>query len=296
MKSIFLLLVCAASLPAQVLAPAMIVKSDGEAQQVFIEKASEKTIRYRETEKSLNRKDIALRTVSIQFFTPAEYASALALFENRNYKEAQPAFAKAREKYKFTQEVPGNFATLSAFHEIECARKLGNYEEMEMLFGKFVATPLLLETNKTQLEIYTLYNAVRGKDWARLDILCKEWSDRKVPGKIRAQIEYCHGLALEGLGRLEDALISYNKAMVADYAASEVITRKAALACFGVYDKHPAVALARKLHGTPDEDPNSTGALLLVEAAALTELWDVALGRGQALPNNYKTFIKFKKS
>ena len=127
-------------------------------------------------------------------------------------------------------------------------------------------------------------------------LFAMEWDDKKVPGRIRAQIEYCHGKALEGLGKLEDALIEYNKALVADYTASEVITKMAALACFGIYDKHPDVALARKLHGTPDENPNSLGASLLVEAAALVELWDMALGRGDALPSEYKSFSKYKKA
>lgn len=294
MKTIILLLACAATLPAQTLAPAMIVKSDGDADRIWVEAASEKTVRYREDPKSLNRKDAALRTVAVKFFTPPEFTIAQDHFENRNYEEAQPAFAKAREKFKFTQDVPGNFATLAGFYEIECARKLGNYEEMENLFKKFIPDPLLMQTDKTQLELIPLYNAVRSQDWPRLNILCEEWADKKVPGRIRAQIEYCHGMALDGLGKLEDSLIAFNKAFVADYTGSEVLTKKAVLACFAIYEKHPDVALARKLHGTPDEDPNSAGALLLVEAAALVELWNSALGRGDALPAEFKSFLKYK--
>lgn len=295
MKSIILLLACAASLAGQELATALLGK-DGNADKVWIEAASDKTIRYRENPNSLNRIDVPIRSVSVMFFTPPEFADALEFFENRDYEKAQPAFTKARDKYKFVEDVPGNFSTLAGFYEIECARKLGNYEELEALMSKFKPAPLLLETQKTQIEVYPLYNAVRSEDWARLNILCEEWADRKVPGSIRAQLEYCHGLALEGLGRLEDALIAYNKAFVADYTASEILTKKAALACFRVYEKHPAVELARKLHGTPDENPNSTGALLLGEAAALVEMWNTALGRGDKLPDEYKAFLKYKKA
>ncbi|GHC42929.1 hypothetical protein [Roseibacillus persicicus] len=295
MKNIIFFLACAASLSGQDLAPALIGQ-DGNSDKVWIEAASEKTIRYRENPKSLNRIDVPVRNVSVMFFTPAEFADALELYENRDYEKAQPAFKKAREKYKFVEDVPGNFSTLSGFYEIECARKLGKYEEIETLMSKFKPAPLLLETQKTQIEVYPLYNAVRTEDWARLNILCEEWADRKVPGSIRAQLEYCHGLALDGLGRLEDALIAFNKAFVADYTASEVLTKKAALACFSVYEKHPEVELARKLHGTPDENPNSTGALLLGEAAALVEMWQTALGRGDKLPDEYKAFLKYKKA
>lgn len=296
MKTLILFLAFASSLPGQVFAPAIIIDNEGEGNRIWVEAANEKTIRYRDEPKDLNRVDVAVRKVAITFLTPPEYAEALADFENRNYEKAQSAFAAVREKFKFTKDIPGNFHTLAGFYELECARKQSNYKELDTLFGKFVPNALLLETHKTQLEVYPFYKAVVGEDWSRLDILCNEWADRKVPGRIRAQIEYCHGLALEGLGQLENSLIAFNKAMVADYSASEVLTRKAVLACLKVYEKHPDVALARKLHGTPDEDPNSSGALLLAEAAALVSLWDSALGRGDALPDKYKTFLKFKKS
>lgn len=295
MKTIILFLAAAAALPAQTLAPAYITK-EGKGARVWVEAASARTVRYREKANNLNRTDVPLRDISILFFTPPEYANALALYENRNYAEAQPAFATAREKYKFTEDVPGNFSTLANFYEIECARKLGKYEEIETLFAKFKPEPLLMETQKKQIELYPLYNAIRTEDWSRLNILCEEWADKKVPGGLRAQIEYAHGLALDGLGKLEDALIAHNKAMVADYAASDLLVKKAALACFAIYDKHPEVQLARKLHGTPDENPNSVGALLLTEAAALVEMWNTALGRGEALPDNYKSFLKFSKA
>ena len=295
MKTIILSLACAAALPGQTLAPAFKIE-DGGSSRIWIEDASAKTIRYRENPKSLNRVDTPLRSISVLFVTPPEYSDALDLFENRKYTEAQPAFKKAREKYAFTEDVPGNYSTLSGFYELECARKLGNFEEMETLFKKFKPAPLTLEYEKTQLELYPLYNAIRGEDWPRLAILCEEWADRKVPGSLRAQIEYAYGMALDGNGKLEAALNAYNKAMVADYAASEILTRKAALACFAIYAKHPDVQLARKLHGTPDESPNSTGASLLTEAAALVEMWNSALGRGESLPDDYKAFLKYKKA
>ena len=295
MKTIILSLACAATLPGQTLAPAFKIEGS-DTDRIWIEDSDDKTIRYRENPKSLNRIDISLRKISVLFITPPEYSSALELFENRDYEKAQPAFKAAREKYAFTDEVPANFSSLAGFYEMECSRKLGKYEELEQLFGKFRPAPLALDTHKTQLELYPLYNAIRTEDWPRLGTLVDEWAERDVPGNLRAQLEYANGMALEGQGELEDALIAYNKAMVADYAASEILVRKAALACFGIYNKHPDVVLARKLHGTPDEAPNSTGALLLVEAASLVQLWNEALGRGEALPDDYKAFLKYKKA
>ena len=294
MKTIILSLACAASLSGQTLAPAFKIEGT-DTDRIWIEDASEKSIRFRENPQSLNRIDTPLRSISVLFLTPPEYATAHDLYENRNYEEAQPAFKAAREKYAFTNKVEGNFSTLAGFYEIECARKLGKYEEMETLFSKFQPAPLASDVQKMQLEVNPIYNAIRSEDWPRLSNLTQEWAERKAPGTIRAQLEYGYGMALEGQGKLEDALIAYNKAMVADYASSEVLTRKAALACFGIYSKHPDVELARKLHGTPDESPNSNGASLLAEAASLVQLWNDALGRGEALPDDYKAFLKYKK-
>lgn len=295
MKNIILFLACIATLPGQTLAPAQLTK-DGSTTRIWIEKSDAKKITYRENPKSVNRLVASTRDTSIFFFTPPEYSTALALYENRQYGEAKPAFAAAREKYKFTNQLQGNFSTLAGFYEIECTRKLGNYEEIETLFKTFKPGPLLLKTHQTQLEINPIYNAIRTEDWPRLNILCDEWSEKRVTGSIRAQLEYAHGLALKGLGKPEEALNALNKALVADYAASEILVRKAALACFAIYTEHPEVQLARKLHGTPDESPNSAGALLLSEAAALVEMWNTALGRGEALPDDYKAFLKFKKA
>ncbi|MBK1832567.1 hypothetical protein [Roseibacillus ishigakijimensis] len=296
MKAIIPLLAGAAALPAQTpLAEAALIQ-DGRADKVWIEAASERTIRYREKAESLNRTDVPTREVAVTFFTPAEFTTAIDLYQNRQYEEAKAAFATAREKYAFVEDVPGNYSTLAGFYEIECARKLGQYEEMETLFAKFQPEPLRDATHKLQIRLYPLYNALRTDDWSRLQGLCEEYDEREVPGGLRAQIEYCRGMALDGQGQLEDALIAFNKAFVADYTASEVLTRKAALACLAIYQKHPDVELARKLHGKPEEDPNSKGAGLLLEAAALAEMWNKALGRGEALPPEYQEFLKYKKA
>jgi hypothetical protein len=178
---------------------------------------------------------------------------------------------------------------------MECDRKLQNWASIEERLRNFIADPLRLEAHKTQLEIYPFYNALRSEDWSRLKILTEQWQDREVPGDIRAQIAYCHGLALEGLDQKMDALMAFNRAFVVDAAASEVISREAALGCFRIYNSLPEVAQARKLHGSPDENPNSTGAFLLGEAAALVDLWNTALGRGEKLPEEFQTFAKFKK-
>lgn len=293
MKTILLSLALAAPLVAQDLVPAFLINRDGIGRPVFIEAASEKTIRYRTEAQSLNRKDVRTSSVNIVFYTPPSFKEAKAAFDSRDYKTAREKFAATREQYRHVDDLKGNYSTLAGFYELECARKLEDYEGLEALLSKFQPGPLVHEHHKTQMSIYPLYNALRTEDWSRLLTLCDEFSGRELPGSLRAQIEYCRGLALEKQEQLDDALIAYNKAFVCDYAASEVIARNAALGCFRIYSAHPEVQLAQKLHGKPEENPNSNGAFLLAEAASLVSLWDKALGAGEPLPDDFKSFAKY---
>ena len=295
MKRFSILLALAASsslLSAQDLIPAILIK-DGIGDRVFIETANKKTIRYRATETTVNKTDVSAIGLSVFFFTPPEFENALASYENRNYEQALGQFAAVREKYKKVVTLKGNYSTLAGFYEIECARKLGKYKDIETLFSKFKPEPLVLEAHKTQLKFNSLYNAVLEEDWERLNSLCNQWEEREIFGSLRAQLEYCRGLAQEGLGELKESLLSFNRALIADYGSSEVVVRNAALSCFRVYEQLPEVVEARKLHGTPDESPNSPGAQLLTEASALVGLWDSALSRGAELPAEYREFSKY---
>lgn len=292
---LLLALVGSAPLKAQTLAPAALI-DDGEAKNVWIQAANERTIRYLEDPRSVNRTDVRASSVTAFIYTPPEFEAALTDFENRDYKKALEGFTAAREKYKFTDAIPGNFSTLAGYYELECDRHLQDWKSLQERLKKFIAEPLELEAHKTQVAIYPLYEAVSAQDWSRLLTLCAEWDGKLVPASVRAQIGYCSGLAYEGLQRWDEALMAFNVAFVADYTASEVITREAALGCFRVYNEMPEVILAKKLHGTPDENPNLPGAFLLTEAAALVELWETALGRGAALPAEFKAFSKYKKA
>ncbi|MDB4382205.1 hypothetical protein N9Z40_04890, partial [Akkermansiaceae bacterium] len=122
-----------------------------------------------------------------------------------------------------------------------------------------------------------------------------EWEERKLAGDLRAQVSYCTGLALEGVDKPLKALNAYNGAFVADFAASEVITRKAGLACLRILKTHEDVVLAMKLFGTDDFEENSNGAFLIKEGIALIKLWDKSLGGGEPLPAEYKVFLKYDK-
>ena len=286
-------LTLASSLSAQTLAPAYVFDRDGEIETVFVEAASEKTVRYRRSERSTNRIDTRLNSITIKFLKPKEFAIAEALYENGRFEDALAEFTKTREKYEFSEDVPGNYSTLAGFYEMECARKLGNYTKLAELRRQFQPEPLLLESDKEKYRIGECYEAVEAKSWSRLTNLAKGWVDKKLSPPLRAEVSYLLGLGYKGEEKYEDALVELNRAIVSNAGSDLVQTKNAVIACFEIFETYPIVVEARRVHGTPAEEPNSPGNALLGEAAALVTVWEQAHTNGEKLPSKYREYLKY---
>jgi hypothetical protein len=280
---------------APFLAPALLVDKNGGFQQVWLMAATKNAIRYRETEVSVDTKDARLGEFgSIYVFEPREYVQAMDLYQGRKYEEAKAKFAEVKERYKPIRPLDDSPSALAGFYEMECLRKLEDLDGLAAALETFIKEPLTREIHRRQLELYVMWDAVRTKSWDRVDILAKERENTRLPGSQRAQVAYCHGLALEGLERPKDALFAYEIAMTADAGASEVITRNSALRVLAIHLADPAVQNAMKVWGTPDESKNSKGYSDLTEAAAVAALYQLSLGAGAPLPDEYEVFLKYK--
>ncbi len=262
----------------------------------WIVAANDKVLRYKEKENSTVYRDLRLSTAKVYFLEPPEFTEAMELFKSRNYAEAKDKFEACAKIYKKVDEIKGNYSTLSTFYQMECLRKLEELAQLSPLIEGLNFELLARTEHHTQVKIYSVFwEAVRTKSWSRLDAIASdpEWRNLKVSGGLRAQMSYCHGLALEGIDKPIQALTAYNHAFVSDFAASEEITRKAALNCLRIIDNDDSVKLAKKLYNTEDHNPDSTGAFLIKEGIALIKLWDKTLGNGATLPANYKGLLKF---
>ena len=276
---------------------AYIMTDDGNF-SAYIAAASNKSLRYRENTNSTAYKDLRLASITVYFLEPAEFTEAMELYRSRQYSAALEKFKACTKAYDKVDEVPGNYSTLATFYQMECHRKLGDLEAIGAVLKDFIAKPLLHEQHLLQIELYKVFwDAVRLKEWPRIAAIASDpdWKDRQLAGSLRAQIAYCTGLALEGMDQPIRALDSYNVTFVADFAASEVLTRKAALASLRIITNHEEVKLAMKLFGSDDFSKNSDGAFLLREGIALVKLWDKILGGGEALPADYRELLKYDK-
>jgi hypothetical protein len=276
---------------------ALLIYDDAKFERVWILSAGKNAIRYVDQERSVSPKQKRISEMeAIWLMEPAEYTEAMELYQGRNYEEARGKFAAVRARCEPLQSLPDNHSSLAALYEMECLRKLNRLDDLEKAQETFLPVDresLTRDHHKSQLELYSMWDAVRTKEWPRLELICVDKLGQEMPGYQRAQVGYCLGLALEGQDKSIPAINAYNIAMTADTGASEILTRKSALNALRLYAADDGVKLAIELHGTPDENPQSSGAARLAEAASLASLYELTLGGDNPLPTEYQEFLKY---
>ena len=276
-------------------APAVILKPDSDPEQVWIVAATKTAIRYREAEFADATMDARIADLkSLYLLEPRDYTIAMELFRARKYEEAKGRFSKVKNRYKSVASIDDSPGTLAAFYEMECLRRLGDLEGLAAALQQFDKTPLIRESQLRQLEIYVTWNPVHTKNWEAVDKLARDRAKTRLPGDQRAQVAYCHGLALEALERPEEAMVPYQTAITADAGASEVIARDAAIRLMTILTSHPDVPRAIKDWGSPQENKNAIGYSRLIEAASIAALFEKTLGAGTPLPEELKDLPKYR--
>lgn len=275
-------------------AESFLITEEGDFERVWITAATNTAIRYKETEQAVDQKDAKISDYqSIYILEPPSLTEAIELYQGRKYSEAKDKLAAVKASFKAIEELPDNPSTAAAFLELECLRKTGDFDGLAKALETFNKDGLTREFQLRQLDLYAMWDAVRTKDWGRLQNICTERLKERMPGYQRAQVGYCLGLAYDSQDQIIPAINAYNIAMTADTGASEDITRTAALNAMRLYKKDADVQTAIKLFGTPDENPGSSGHQRLLEAAALAELFQLSLGGGTPLPAEHKDLLKY---
>jgi len=270
---------------------------DSLTTKIWITNATRTAIRYLEKINSTESKDLALGPkAAVYYVEPREYSQALDLYQGRKYKEALEKFSAVKTAYKPIELAPGNYGALAGFHEMECLRKLGDLEGLSTALGAFKKDGLTREHHLRQLELNVIWNTVHIKNWERLEVLANERSQGRLPDYQRAQIAYFLALAHEQAGRLDEALTSYQTAMVADAGASEDIARASALQIMKIIKADPEVQIVINLWGGPKEKKSGVAYNRLLEAGAVARLFELSLGAGKPLPAEFKEFVKYSEA
>ena len=205
LSSIYLLCVTSATAQEEPELPkGRLLYSNGSHDDVYVISYKAGVATYRTSMRSLNilqAKKPALE--AIYFYEPQIFTEAMNLYRAKNYSEAKVKFAECEASFKSVDSLPDNYATLAGFYTMECSRRSGDLEALSAELEKYRKDGLTRENHHLQLEVYTFWEAVRLKDWARIDRLAMgdSWQGRKVPSELRVQIEYCHALALDELAK-----------------------------------------------------------------------------------------------
>jgi len=276
-----LVMLCGNTVLAE-LAPARLLYNDGSHDDALVISYSAGTATYKSNEKSLNILRVSKPKLgSVYFYKPKVFSEAMSLYHARNYQEAKVKFAECEIAYKAVDSLPNNYASLAGFYKMECSRRMFDLAALSSELEKYRKNGLTRENHLQQLEVYTFWEAVRLKDWERLDRLAVSWQERKVPASLRIQIEYCHALALDQMAQKDpnrtiDALNAYSRAMIADGTTSIEMVLEAANNALRIYANDPGVKLAVKLWKTEDENRNTVGYQRLMEAASLVSFYQQA--------------------
>lgn len=282
-------------------APARLLGKKGSNQDVLIIQYKNNAVLHRASEKDQNKDSTSMSTLEgIYFYEPASYTKAMNLYKERKFSEAKKAFAKCEADFKSVDTVKGNYSTLSGFYRLECSRRMFDLKTLGAEQSRFRQQPLDHKMHTVQLELNILWEAVRLKDWARLDKLAVKWARDEISNSQLAQVAYCHALALEQLGldepaQMKEAIVKYNQAMVADHTLSIELVTSAAEKLLNIYSNDPKVKTARDLWGTEDEEVNSDGYASLISANTLVATYQVAgFENFKPLSAKHVEFLKFK--
>lgn len=233
-------------------------------------------------------KPVAAEPMGMPLPKTPEFSLAMDLYQGRKYQEAKAAFVAIRKV------ADHGVSLLAKFYETECLRKQGDLEGLAKALPSVDKKASLGACRLRQLEIDSLWEAVRAKSWEHVDQLAKEWNEGKLPADQRAQVACCQGLALENLSRPLEALDAFNIAMTADGGISEDVTRDAALGALRILNADPEVREAAERWDAPDADRKSHEFARLKEAAAVAALFQLSLGAGIPLPAEFVKFLKFR--
>ncbi|WP_018971075.1 hypothetical protein [Rubritalea marina] len=230
---------------------------------------------------------------SLYFMQPKEFVAAMDLFEGRKYSEAAAGFGAFAQKYASFKAFKENYATLASYYEMESLRKQFDVAGLVAKAASFNSKPLGNAEQVQQVEIYKFWELLHAKSWDQLVTLSEEWQAKSIPDTHRAQIAYCHAVALKEQGKLDAAIDAYSTAFTVDTFKSHELVNQAALEALDLYLNQKEVAAAIKAWGTAKQDKAGQGYKWLVEANALARLYNTTgMGGGVDLDARFAPILK----
>lgn len=277
---------------------------------VYVERIHAGTVWFRITPVSSRIKSLKLDTLTAFYVArPKDYIEAVELYEDRKYEAALQAFQEVKKKYANFTQTENSFPALSGLYELDCLRKLKQYNKLAQTEKVYSDGQYLTkQSDKFKVEIYKLWTSLDAKEYPLIVKQYKtKWEKQKLPGNLRAQVEFIYGKAQEAEKEPGEALIAYCKAMNADFAGSEVLTLEAIDASLNLIDNDEEAQEVRDLWDKGERDLiqpkiNTMPYMRLLEACALVKVHDKLAysgfddeGNAIKLPAKYTKYLKYTK-
>jgi len=209
-------------------------REDKVYRRILILSADQQNMIWKDQPKNVNQFRTRLSSVnSLLYETPEDLQEAIDLYEGRKYLEAHKKFIEVEARYKKFLGLDDNPSAIAGYYGLLCLLKQENYDQLHEAERKYTYAKKLTRPHmQKQVDLYSeMWDLIRVKSWDALNNYCTGLEEEKFPASQRAQIDYCHALALENLSsaaedeneRLElglSALNYYSRAMTADFSCT----------------------------------------------------------------------------
>lgn len=276
---------------------AYLVSQEGGSLHVKLTGGDRTTLRYEEISTPGVMRELAsagLRSVAL--VDPPGFQEAMSLYGSRHYRAAREKFMviqKAYQDFSFLMDSP---SVMAGYQIMECLRQEGDLEGLAAAAGAFDKSKLSREYQQRQFDLYAMWDDARNQNWDRLESVCRERLEERLPGDQRAQAAYGLGLALEAKGKTPEALASFHEAMAAAMGAPDATTRQAAIHAMRLYRKQPGVSAAIAQGALKSKEAGSTGSgPEMRELLALARAYATRFGAGESLPDDLKDLLPATK-
>jgi len=262
---------------------------------VTIEELNDKDITFIDTT-STKRKYALEDTLSVFIYRPEIYTDALEAYHDGDLKAAQKMFSKCKTDFQLFKNTENSYPLLASFYEMECARRLGDYKTLDNLQKLFIPKNLKIESHRSQVEVYTAWEAYNGKDWSRLLAMMPEWEKKNITATQRAQLEYCFGAALMETGEINRARVAFSSSLALNqFKEPELFILAAKRGIDSILaDKRVDTIKSKVLGGEEITDPTRTYYKLL-EAVSIARMWDEHVDSlPEKLDPKYEDLLKIK--
>ena len=282
-------------LSAETLARAIVI-SGGRSDEVLLTKASKTQLFYKNRARDTADRTIDRNLVSnVYFFRTESYQRAFEAYAKGEFKIAKELFKGCKEEFATFDSIPGDYSSLSAYYEMECARRLGDLEASMTLFKSFRPEKLINESQRSQLEIYSIWENVSAESWDKVLTLARLLEKKKLPGYQQAQISYCQGLAYQGKGEKDQAIAKYNEGIaLSEFREPELIENASEKIIDILLQNEKVGELLKKAGKIKEENKFDQAYQDLKQASALALVWDSLTNQTRDLPSKYKKLLKVK--